>query len=267
MRRFNGLLTVLCLAAVPLVAANLEVLATAAAVGSFGLDVTLGSTCSSSDNVTIQAPPATIDGDFEACQKLEVIGVEVGTDANFVAGDSITLDAGFAAPAGASFSAVIDGAMPSQFAAITTESPIAEQTFNARFHLRLDGLSLADGEEVEHFRAMAGDGSDVFRVILRRQAGQNLLLLGARQDGGGEILTPSGQEVSLPAGWNLVELDWRAGAGDGQLLVSVNQAAFVGLVDLANSLAEIERVDWGVVDGAFSGLPGRLEVDGFSSWR
>ena len=260
-------LAVLALVAPPLAAADLEVLPASAAVGSFGLDVTVGSTCSAPDDVTLEAPPATITGDFEACLVLTAIGVEVGSAANFVAGDSIVLGAGFSVPDGASLSAVTDSLMPSRFAAITTGSPIAEQTFNARFHLRLDSLSLADGEDLDHFRAVAADGTDVFRLILRRQSGQNLLALGARQDGGGEILTPAGLEVGLPAGWNLVELAWRAGAGDGQLLVSVNQAAFVGLADLANGLAAIERFRWGVVDGSFSGSPGRLEVDGFSAWR
>lgn len=266
MRRLAGQLAVLCLGALPLAAADLEVRQASAALGLFGLDVTLGSTCSAPDDVTLAAPP-TIDGDFEACRALNVTGVEVGTAANFVAGDSIRLGAGFSVPDGASLSAINDGLMPGKFAAVATGSPIAEQTFSARFHLRLDSLSLADGEEIDHLRAVAADGTDLFRLILRRQAGQNLLVLGARLDGGGEILTPAGQEIGLPAGWNRIEVDWRAGGGDGQLLVSVNQAGFVGLADLANELAAVERFRWGVVDGSFSGSPGRLEVDGFTAWR
>ena len=266
MSRLSGALAAVALVAAPLAAADLEVRGESAALGSFGLDVTVGSTCSSPDNVTVDSPPV-IDGDFEACLVLEAVGVDVGTDVSFVAGESIALREGFGVPGGASFAAVNDELMPGRFAAVATESPIAEQTFNARFHLRLDGLALADGEEIEHLRGLAGDGSDVFRLILRRQAGQNLLVLGARLDGGGEVLTPPGQEVLLPAGWNLLELDWRAGAGDGQLLVSVNQAAFVGLADLANDLAEVERFSWGAVDGTFSGAPGYLEVDGFDAWR
>ncbi len=265
MRGLLGWPAVLLLLAAPSVAADLEVHAGSAAVGSFGLDVAVGSTCTAPDLVTV--PPGSASGDFEACQVLTAVGVEVGTAASFVAGDSIVLGSGFSVADGASFSAVTDSLMPSRFASISTASPIAEQTFNARFHLRLDSLSLADGEEIEHVRAVAADGADIFRVILRRQSGQNLLVLGARQDGGGEILTPAGQEVGLPAGWNLIELDWRAGAGDGQLLVSVNQAAFSGLAALANSLAEIESLRWGAVDGTFAGSPGRLEVDGFNAWR
>lgn len=259
-------LAAVLLAAAPLAAADLEVRGESAAVGSFGLDVTVGSTCSSPDNVTVDSPPV-IDGDFEACLALEALGVQVGTDVSFVAGESIALRDGFGVPGGASFAAVEDGLMPGQFAAVASESPIAEETFNARFHLRLDGLALTEGEEIDHLRALDGAGSDVFRLILRRQAGQNLLVLGARLDGGGEVLTPPGQEIVLPAGWNLVQLDWRAGAGDGRLLVSLNQAAYVGLADLSNDLAQVERFSWGAVDGSFSGSPGTLEVDGFDSWR
>ncbi len=259
-------LATLCLAPSPLVAAGLEVRAAAAALGSFGLDVTVGSTCSSPDEVTVDAPP-TINGDFEACQVLSAIGVEVGSAATFVAGRSIVLGAGFSVGAGASFAAVIDALMPGTFAHVSSASPLAERTFNARFHLRLDSLALADGEQIDHLRAVAGDGGDLFRLIVRRQAGQDQLVLGARQDGGGEILTPAGQEVALPAGWNLIEVAWRAGAGAGQLLVSVNQGAFAGLVDLDNGLAEIESFRWGAVDGSFGGSPGRLEVDGFTAWR
>lgn len=266
MRRHAWLLMVSLLFAGPLAAADLEVRPASAAVGSFGLDVTLGSSCSSPDEVTLDAPP-TVAGDFEACQVLTAVGVEVAAAASFVAGDAVVLQDGFNVGGGATFSAITNALMPGEYAAIATEAPIAEQTFNARFHLRLDSLSLADGEEVDHLRALAADGTDLFRVILRRQSGQNVLVLGARQDGGGEILTPPGQEVALPAGWNLIELDWRAGAADGRLLVSVNQAAFVGLANLDNGLAEIERFRWGAVDGSFSGSPGRLEVDGFSAWR
>ena len=265
MRSLGAVLMALLAVAAPAAAADLEVLGAAAAAGSFGLQVSIGSTCTTPDLVTV--PPGTADGYFEACQMLTAVDVEVSTDASFVAGDSIVLGSGFSVAGGATFSAVTDSLMPSELASVSTRSPIAEQTFNARFHLRLDSLSLANGEEVEHLRAVAADGSDIFRVILRRQSGQNLLVLGARQDGGGEILTPAGQEVGLPAGWNLIELSWRAGAGDGRLLVSVNQGAQSGLVDLANSLAEVETVRWGAVDGTFAGSPGRLEVDGFSAWR
>ncbi len=265
MRRLAGLLAVLA-AAGPLAAADLEVRPAAAAVGAFGLDVTLGSTCSTPDEVTQTAPPATV-GDLEACRTLIVGGVEVDAAAIFVAGETVALGEGFSVAAGASLTVVLDGLMPALFAAVTSGAPIAERTFSARFHLRLDGLSLAEGEQLDHLTAVDADGGEVFRLILRRQADQNLLVLGARQDGGGEILTPAGQEVAVPAGWNLVELEWRAGAGDGQLRLALNQGAFAGLTDLANDLAEVERFRWGAVDGAFDGSPGRLEVDGFSAWR
>lgn len=265
MRWLAGSLAALA-AAAPLAAAELEVHAAAAAVGAFGLDVTVGSTCSAPDEVTREAPPATV-GDLEACRTLRVAGVEVVSAATFLAGETVVLGDGFSVADGASLTVVLDRQMPELFASVSTGAPIAERTFSARFQLRLDSLALAEGEEIEHLRALDGDGGDVFRVILRRQAGQNLLVLGARQDGGGEILTPAGQEVALPAGWNLVELEWRAGAGDGQLLVAVNQAPAAGLTDLVNELAEVERFAWGAIDGAFDGSPGRLEVDGFSAWR
>ena len=266
MRRIAGLVTLLLMAASPLLAAGLKVRAASAAVGGYGLDVTVGSTCSAPDDVTVDAP-ATISGQFEACHTLTVTGVEATAVTDLLAGGVVALDEGFSVAYGVELSVTIDSLMPSEHVAVASGSPIAEQTFNARFHLRLDSLALSDGDEIEHLRALAADGSDVFRVLLRRQGGQNLLALGARLDGGGEMLTPPGQEVALPAGWNLVEVGWRAGDGDGQLLVSVNQGAFSGLTSLSNGLAEVERFRWGAVDGSFGGSPGRLEVDGFSSWR
>ena len=266
MRRLAGPLALLALGGSPLLAADLRVRPAAAAIGSFGLDVTVGSTCSAPDDVTVDAP-ATIGGQFEACRTLSVVGVEATAATDLLAGEAVILGEGFSVADGVELSVTIDSLMPSEHVAVATGSPIAEQTFNARFHLRLDSLALSDGEEIEHLRALAGDGGDVFRVLIRRQGGQNLLVLGVRLDGGGEMLTPPGQEVALPAGWNLVELDWRSGDGDGQLLVSVNQGAFSGLTSLANGLAAVERFRWGAVDGSFSGSPGRLEVDGFSSWR
>lgn len=267
MRRLAVLTGLLAVGAAPLVAADLQVRAGAAAVGDFGLRVVVGSTCSTPDEVTIEAPPATIGGAQEACRSLTVGDVAVAVSADLVAGEAVAFGEGFSVSEDALLSVTLEPLMPGPFAAIASAAPLAEQSFNARFHLRLDSLSLAEGEEIDHLQALAGDGSDLFRLIVRRQSGQNLLALGARLDAGGEILTPPGQEILLPAGWNLVELEWRAGAGDGQLLVSVNQAAPVGLVDLANGGAAVERFRWGAVDGTFGGSPGRLEVDGLSAWR
>jgi hypothetical protein len=117
----------------------------------------------------------------------------------------------------------------------------------------------------------SSDGGTRFEVRLRRvlspAPGGNQLLLAAVEDDGTLIETLAGEELLLPAGYNEISIDWSAGAGDGQFLVSLNGAAFVGLTGLDNGAARIDTLDWGIVSGEVSGAFGYLDMDEFSSGR
>jgi len=81
------------------------------------------------------------------------------------------------------------------------------------------------------------------------------------------VQTPFGAELVLPDGYNEVSINWGAGTGVGQLLVSLKGANFVGLTGLNNGAARIDAVDWGIVNGEVSGASGHLDMDDFSSNR
>lgn len=146
-------------------------------------------------------------------------------------------------------------------------------SYAATFELRIDDLALnaLENNEIAHLVGRSDDGTAHFEVGLRRALlpapGQNQLLLAAREDNGTVLETPSGEEIPLPDGYNTISIHWSAGPRVGQLLVSLNDAAFVGLMDLENGAARIDKVNWGIVGGEVSGASEHLDMDEFSSSR
>jgi hypothetical protein len=128
-------------------------------------------------------------------------------------------------------------------------------------------LTLSPGDRLEQFVAQGSSGV-TFRLVLRSDgAGGHEALLEARLDDGTFVLTPPGQEVALPNGWHRVRLEWRAGAGNGSLSLSLDGVLATELTNLANGNRRIDRVEWGVVGGVLTGASGSLELDTFSSWN
>jgi hypothetical protein len=255
--------------AVGLLAGFLDVNGDAAKAGNFGLEVTVGGTCVSPTDLDINSPP-TISGVFEACNSITANGVDVvNPGATFQAGSFIAIGGDFAVDSDAPFTAAIDSALVDGFAYVEDESPRSETAYNARFDLRLDSLSLGDTDQIDHFNGYSSNGEEQFRVILKRNAtlGENRLVLAARKDDGSFEETPSDEEVLLPDGWNSVHIAWRAGNGNGFLLVSVNSGVFVGLADLDNDTKRIDLVRWGAIAGSVGSTTGTLELDNFTSWR
>ena len=254
--------------ATPAPAAELRVMPSAAYAGFFGLEIEVGTDCAAPDQVVVSAPPAVLASDVLACRQIEASGVEVTGDVTLTAGEVIALGEELRVTEGASLTVALDPRTASDFASIANSSPQAEATYRARFHLLLDGLSLVAGEEVEHFRGETDDGSALFRLVIRPDAGSSGHLLGlAALESAGWRETPAGQELALAPGWNEIEIDWVASDPAGHWLVSVNGAGFDGLSGLGNGSLRLDRIRWGAVDGLVSGAPGTLRVDGFSSWR
>ena len=74
----------------------------------------------------------------------------------------------------------------------------------------------------------------------------------------------------LSTGWNLIEVDWKAGPGTGHLLVTLNGSTSTGLTDLDNDTRAIDSVRWGMVSSNSDLLmttSGILYLDEFRSWR
>jgi hypothetical protein len=245
---------------------KVKVVDSAAFSGNFGLQVTTGVTCSPND-LTISSPPL-ISGDFEACNSITASGVEVvSPGATFRAGSLISLDNDFSVASEVGFTAVIDPSLPSPFAWVQDDSPIAETTYNAVFYVSLDALNLAVGDELHHFVGYSSNGDAQFRVVLRKEPIplEDRLAILAREDGGAFVEYPS--DFLLPAGYNRIEIAWRAGPGDGELQVSINGAPLAGLTGLNNDGSRIDFVRWGAVGGTLTSTTGAMQLDEFVSLR
>ncbi len=246
------------------VAGRLEVVGSAATIGNSGLKVTAGAACVVEDVVV---PGPSVNTDQLACNRITAGNVQViGPGAEFVAGGSIHLLPGFSVAQGVPFVAHVDPFVATAHAFVQDNSPNAETAFNARFDLRLNSLNVAINEDVGHFNGYSADGTLQFQVVLRRVSGQNRLVLLAR-DNAANAMVEHSSDFPLSAGFNAVQLDWSAGAGDGRFRVSLDGAPMSGLTTLNNASSRIDSVRWGLVDGNLNLTAGFIELDDYFSWR
>ena len=243
---------------------GLDVLGDAAFSGGFGLRVTPALTCS--PDLVVDSPP-TVSGEFEGCNSVTASGVQVvSPGATLRAGTLVALGEGFSVAPDADLTAAIDPSLLSPFSWVRDDSPGSVDTYNADWHLRLDDLSLDVGDEINHLVGASSDGTAHFRVVLRRNAAlpEDRLAILAREDSG--LLTEHSSEFLLPAGYNRIEIAWRAGAGTGELLVSINGALHSGLTGLNNGDSVIDSVHCGAVSGTLSSTTGTMDLDDFISF-
>lgn len=253
-------------------AATLTVRPESAYSGASGLELVVGSTCTLPDDTLDLSAPSypALSGVYEACFDITTETTEVvSPGATLRAGRSITLGPGFTVLASALFTAELDASLGTSFAYVEDRSLFEEIRYNARFRLRLDGLTIGAADSVDHLVGYSESGVLQFRVVLERDdvLGTDLLLLAARQDDGGWVQTAEGGEQVLPPGWALIEVSWAAGSGDGSLLVSVDGGPPAGLTALDNDTVRLGLVRWGAVAGAIDGTFGSIDMDDFESWR
>lgn len=245
-------------------AGALEVLPAAAFDGDSGLRVTVGTTCPVAH---IDVPAGVVSTDLLACNTISAGNVEVvSPGVTFVAGEQIALEDGFSVASGASFTADVDPFVNGPYAFVAEDSPAAETIYKARFYVRLDDLALAETDEMGLFIGYGADGAPEFRLVLRRRLSQNRLALFAWDEGAGGLVE-HGVDFLVTGGFRSVEVHWKAGFGDGELMVAIDGGALDGLSGLDNGDSTIEFVKWGAVDGALSGSSGSMDLDAFESWR
>jgi len=251
-------------------ASSLTVMPSAATIGAFGLEITVGSTCSGPDLLILGSADSPAQGSYQGCQEVSASDLAVsGPGAVFVAGTRVVVGNGFSVQGGAPFEIRLDSLLATGFAWIDDPSPIAEEVYNARFYVRSDDLSLAGADEISHFVAYSSSGAVEFRLVLEPDSGGpgHVFTLEARENGGTYSSTAPGQEIPLAAGWNKVEVEWSNGLGDGRLEISINDGPFSGLSSLTNDASLIESIEWGAVDGTLTTTSGTVQLDGFDSWR
>ena len=248
------------------VAGSLAVASGAAATGNYGLQVTLGPTCTQADVVI---PDGTFQGDSTiACNSLTANDVDIiAPGATFRAGQAIVLGNGFSVPSGVDFEADIDPFADQDFAYVRHDTPVAETTYTALFDLRLDSLTLAGGAELDQLNGYSADGTLQFRAVLRRNTVlmENRLALFAREDVG--TMVEHGVDFLLPAGFHSIQVSWSADGASGEFLASIDGAALSGIMGLNNGAGRIDYVKWGAVDGTISTTTGSTDQDNFWSSR
>ena len=239
---------------------------TANSSGVFGLEVTPGSiaACSAAETVVLAQPLP--GGAFEACSFLEAANSVVSGPVAMTAGISVEFGDGFGILQSGSLSVAVDPSL-SRLAFVADDTPSGESSYRASFRMRLDDLSLG----VDQFGVLNGhsaSGEKHFEALVKFDAGsaEYRLRLAAREDDGTIVETGS-EEVKLPSGWNLIEIDFLAGFGSGHLLVSLNGVPFGGLTELANFNARIDTIRLGAADGLLETAAGSFDLDEFDSSR
>ena len=249
-------------------ASDLLVKAGAAKAGSFGLEVTVGSTCSGDADLVV--PDQTVGGttSFEGCLTLTAANVDVlsSGDVTLRAGDSIAIDNGFSVASSAKLTLTIDQALTGR-AYVQDNSPSAEQLYRARVYVDLSSLSPGSLDTFDHFTAYASGGAVQFDLRLE-DSGANIALVASARDGGSFSTVTA--DSSLPSTYFAVEFEWKAsdaGSSNGHLDVWVDGSAVTGLSSLDNEAGQIDFVRWGAVDGVDSTTSGTMNLDEFVSQR
>lgn len=152
-----------------------------------------------------------------------------------------------------------------------TVEPVSQ--YVARFYLAQNHLLLGVDEELVVFEGLDAFSLPIFDLIVRDENGVRKLKLLAYENGGA-AKTNMGSELTLANGWRAVQLEWKAGAGDGYLKLKVDGVAAAdefNLAKLSNDSYTLSEVRLGVVnakpESTLAGTSGSLLLDAFASYR
>jgi hypothetical protein len=242
-------------------AGNLAVTDTAAFNGAYGLEVTVGSSCTAASDEVLYNDTVTGIEPFEGCNSITAgndFVVASGGDATFTAGSWIALQNGFSVESGGTFTANIDPSMTA-FAWVQDNSPNAEKTYNVQFYVNLDLFTLNGGDQLVHFVAYGGSTTEQLRLVITSGTS---LVLEVRDDTGTYSST---SPVATASGWNKIDIGWAAAPGATASL-TVNDGT-PAQVTAATGTRRIDSVRWGAVNGTVVGSSGTIMQDEFGSWH
>ncbi|MFV2073694.1 MAG: hypothetical protein ACC742_13730 [Thermoanaerobaculales bacterium] len=248
-------------------ASSLTVNSGAAKAGTYGLEVTVGTTCTAAADYVVPdgliAGPATEEG----CLTLTAANVDITAGSvTFKAGDSMAFQNGFSVASGASFTATLDQGMTGR-AYVQDNSPAGETLYRARLYVDLSSFSPGSGDGFEHFTAYSGAGTWQFDLRLE-DSGADVALVVAARDGGGTATITA--DSAVPTTYFAIELEWKAsdaGLSNGYLDVWIDGTPATGLSSLDNETRRIDLVRWGVVDNVTNATSGTMNLDEFVSQR
>lgn len=213
-------------------------------------------------------------GEFSDTTEIQVAeAVDLMFGDHFESGNTVawaqtvgTVGVGDVGHQGKGLEVVVSGAGP---AYVQDDSPDRECTYFARFALDVRGLTMADGDEFDLFVARNADGEPQLRLSMRRMSGEFWLRWWVAVDTG-SIETPPREEIPLPKGWRVVDINWKAsdsGEQNGHLRLGVGGNEFVAATDVANESSRIDSIRLGAVDGLDPATGGSLFVDSYAARR
>ena len=249
-------------------AASVEALPAAAKSGTYGLRVTVGSSCTSPHDVTVNGQILAGPDTREGCRTVSSSSTTVTSGTvTFRAGERIALGSGFAVQAGAGFVAEVDSSLiPDAY--VEDETPSDQKHYAAGFFLNPANLTMAPGDQLELITGHSASGTEWFSLMLGRHPliSENRLVLEARRDDGTIATTEGSTEIFLPSGWHWIFVEWKPTTigSYGYFRLYVDDYFQVGLGPLGNDTGRIDLVKLGA-QGVDSGTSGSLDLDDFDS--
>jgi photosystem II stability/assembly factor-like uncharacterized protein len=242
-----------------------EVAPDSALYGGYGMRITVAPTCpSTEDDLVLTDEFVTEPTSWVGCRSItarDSFIVAAGGAATLAAGERVVLGNLVSVQSGGSLTAATDPSLAeSPFVYLQDDSPAGETSYRAEFWLNLDGLTVAAGDEIEHF--VAYDAAEVVRFRLLLQSGPTLVLE-ARDDLGSPHATAA---IPLSPGWTRVGIAWQS-SPSASISLSVGDGVVAELSAIDTEDTRIDTVRWGVVGGTLAASSGTLALDQFVSWR
>ncbi|MEK6220620.1 MAG: hypothetical protein N2D54_00035, partial [Chloroflexota bacterium] len=121
-------------------------------------------------------------------------------------------------------------------------SPAAETRYHARFYIDINGLTMGKNHQFELFQGRKGT-KKVFYLTVKKNSGKYWIRGSVRQDDGTYKNTIW---TALPKTTKAVEIDYKAGAGNGFLKLYVNDTLKVKKLNVDNDTLSVKTVRLGI---------------------
>ena len=149
---------------------------------------------------------------------------------------------------------------------VVDTTPAGEGIYAARFYFDPNAIVMASGNAHVIFKAMDAASRTAFQVELRSFQGDYQVRAYAPWDSGGAYNTPW---FRIGDDWHLIEVLWQAasadGAGDGWLVLSIDEEAVASGVGIDNDTRRVDSVRLGAVGGIDTATRGTTYFDAFGS--
>ncbi|MEK6223074.1 MAG: hypothetical protein N2D54_12590, partial [Chloroflexota bacterium] len=121
-------------------------------------------------------------------------------------------------------------------------SPAAETSYHARFYIDINGLTMGKNHQFELFQGRKGT-KKVFYLTVKKNGGKYWIRGSVRLDNGTYKNT---LWTVLPKTTKAVEIDWKAGVGNGFLKLYVNDVLKVKKLNVDNDTLSVKAVRLGI---------------------